>query len=105
ETDFYADHWLHDGGTVPGAPDWQVLHTPGHTDESTSYYNARTRVLLSGDAVLAHGGRPLFTPEVVDASDAEQTRERLLSLDVDHVLPGHGRPVSRPEVLTTAWPS
>jgi len=91
--DYPPDHWLTDGDAVPGAPDWQVLHTPGHTDDSTSLWNPRTRVLLSGDAVLSIGGRAWFTPELVDESLASETEQQLRPLDVGHLLPGHGRPV------------
>jgi glyoxylase-like metal-dependent hydrolase (beta-lactamase superfamily II) len=57
-----------DAESVPGAPDWVALHTSGHTDDSTSYWCAATRTLLSGDAVLAVGRRPWFNPEYVDAA-------------------------------------
>lgn len=86
-------HWLADGDQVAGAPDWQVLHTPGHTDDSTALWNPRTQVLLSGDAVLAVGGRAWFTPELVDETAAAATEERLRPLPVEYLLPGHGRPV------------
>jgi len=28
-------HWLGDGDTIPYAPDWRVMSTPGHTTDST----------------------------------------------------------------------
>ncbi len=96
------DHWLTDGDEVPGAPDWLVLHTPGHTDDSTSLWNPRARVLLSGDAVLSIRGRAWFTPELVDPSIAVETEERLRPLDVGHLLPGHGRPVIGASVMDHA---
>lgn len=87
------DHWMSDGDQVAGAPDWEVLHTPGHTDDSMALWNPRTRVLLSGDAVLAVGGRAWFTPELVDEAAAAATERRLRPLPVEYLLPGHGRPV------------
>ena len=99
---FEADAWLTEGDTVPGAPDWEVLVTPGHTDDSISFYNARTRTLLSGDAVLAVGRRAWFNPEIVDADLSAKTEDRLRSLDVEHLLPGHGRAVAGPDVLGDA---
>lgn len=95
-------HWLADGDVVAGAPDWEVLHTPGHTDDSTSLWNARTEVLLSGDAVLSVNGRAWFTPELVDPVLAAATEERLRPLPVSHLLPGHGRPVVGASVMTHA---
>ncbi|HEX2576062.1 MAG TPA: MBL fold metallo-hydrolase [Aquihabitans sp.] len=91
---FEPDGWLADGDRVPGAPDWEVVHTPGHTDDSTSLYNASTRTLLSGDAVLSVDRRAWFNPEFVDAERSAATEARLRALDVEHLLPGHGRTVT-----------
>lgn len=88
-----VDGWLVDGETVPGAPDWQVLSVPGHTDDSTALHNPTTGVLISGDAVLSAGGRAWFTPELVDVDLARATEDRLRSLPISVLLPGHGRPV------------
>jgi glyoxylase-like metal-dependent hydrolase (beta-lactamase superfamily II) len=88
-----ADHWLADGDEVPGAPAWQVVQVPGHTDDSTALWNPVTGVLLSGDAVLTRQGRAWFTPELCDVEAAARTEERLRVLPVGHLLPGHGRPV------------
>lgn len=88
-----ADHWLADGDVLPGAPAWQVIQVPGHTDDSTALWNSVTGVLVSGDAVLSRRGRAWFTPELCDTEAAALTEERLRSLPVGHLLPGHGRPV------------
>ncbi len=95
-------HWLTDGEPLAGASDWQVLHTPGHTDDSTSLWNPRTGVLLSGDAVLSAGGRAWFTPELVDHDLADATEQRLRPLPVAVLLPGHGRPVVGRHVMDHA---
>jgi glyoxylase-like metal-dependent hydrolase (beta-lactamase superfamily II) len=95
-------HWLTDGEPLAGASEWQVLHTPGHTDDSTSLWNPRTGVLLSGDSVLSSGGLAWFTPELVDRSLAAATEERLRPLPVTHLLPGHGRPVVGARVMDHA---
>jgi glyoxylase-like metal-dependent hydrolase (beta-lactamase superfamily II) len=100
---FTPDAWLDDGATVPGAPDWTVLHTPGHTDDSISFYNERTATLLSGDAVLAVGRRAWFNPELCDEEQSTATEKRLRDLPVRHLLPGHGRPVSAADVWRAAW--
>ncbi|MCC6225566.1 MAG: MBL fold metallo-hydrolase [Microthrixaceae bacterium] len=85
--------WLADGDPLHRAPDWKVIHTPGHTDDSISLYRASTRTLISGDAVLSVGGRAWFNPEMVDRDRSEQTERLLRRLDVEHLLPGHGRVV------------
>lgn len=94
--------WLRDGEHLPGLPDWQLLATPGHSDDSTALYHAPTKTLLSGDAVLTVEGRAWFTPEVVDARASVATESRLRSLDVEHLLPGHGLPVAGPRLTEDA---
>jgi len=94
--------WLRDGELVPGAPAWQVVSVPGHTDDSTALHHAGLGVLLSGDAVLSVQGRAWFTPELVDEAAAAETEDRLRSLEVGAMLPGHGRPVIGRRVLDHA---
>ncbi|WP_156688902.1 MBL fold metallo-hydrolase [Mycobacterium sp. Marseille-P9652] len=92
---------LAEGQGLPGAPEWTVVNAGGHTDDSIALWNLTTRTLLSGDAVLAVGGKVWHTPEIVDAASAAATRERLEELPVAHLLPGHGRPVHADD---TVWP-
>jgi glyoxylase-like metal-dependent hydrolase (beta-lactamase superfamily II) len=94
--------FLAEGDHLPHAEDWQVLHTPGHTDDSTSYYHPETRSLLSGDAVLTVGGRAWFNPENGDPQASSETEQRLRGLRVDHLFPGHGAPISGTDVLADA---
>lgn len=95
--------FLDDGETLPQAPDWEVIRTPGHTDDSISFYNSATRTLLSGDAVLTFRDHAWFNPEITDESLSAATEDRLRSLAVDHLLPGHGRPVHRRDIMSNAW--
>ncbi|MEV0247570.1 MBL fold metallo-hydrolase [Nocardia sp. NPDC050712] len=84
---------LADGMSLPGASEWTVVESPGHTDDSIVFWHERTRTLLSGDAVVSIRGRPCFAPDIVDAAAAHRTRRRLRGLPVAHLLPGHGRPI------------
>jgi len=99
---FEPDSWLADGDHLPGLPDWQILTTPGHSDDSTCLYHEPTRTLLSGDAVLSVEGKGWFNPEYVDGRLSVQTEARLRKLDVEHLLPGHGLVVQGPDVLGAA---
>lgn len=40
------------GAGVPGLPDWEYIHTPGHTAGHVSFFRPGDRVLITGDAVL-----------------------------------------------------
>ena len=67
---------------------FEVLHLPGHSPGSIGLYDARSRLLLSGDA--AYDG-PLL--DELAGSDIEayvETMRRLARIPVDTVLPGHG---------------
>lgn len=96
------DGYVDDGERLPGAAGWEVLHTPGHTDDSTCFYNAEARVLLSGDTILTAGGRAWFNPEYCDPDLSRGTEARLRGLSVDVLLPGHGRPIVGHDVLADA---
>ncbi len=99
---FEPDSWLSDGDHLPGLPDWQVLNTPGHSDDSTCLFHAPSRTLLSGDAVLSANGRAWFNPEFVDPELSAISETRLRALDVEYLLPGHGLVVTGSRVMTEA---
>lgn len=100
--DFEPTAFLDDGDPVVGAPGWEVIHAPGHTDDSTCFYHRESETLVSGDAVVTVDGRAWFNPEYVDAGVSGATEERLRSLPVRHLLPGHGEPIEAPDVWATA---
>ncbi|BBX18666.1 MBL fold metallo-hydrolase [Mycolicibacterium duvalii] len=93
---------LADGQLLPGLAGWQVLHVPGHTDDSTAFWHPDSATLLSGDAVLSADGRAWFTPETVDADAAARSEARMRALPVEHLLPGHGLPVHGRDVWAAA---
>lgn len=99
---FEPDAWLADGDHLPRLPDWEVLNTPGHSDDSTCLFHAPTRTLLSGDAVLSADERAWFNPEFVDPELSAASEERLRALDVEHLLPGHGLVVQGASVMADA---
>jgi glyoxylase-like metal-dependent hydrolase (beta-lactamase superfamily II) len=37
---------------VPGLPDWECIHTPGHTPGHVAFIRTNDRVLITGDALL-----------------------------------------------------
>ncbi len=96
-------NFIAEGEPLDDAPAWQVLATPGHTDDSVAFWNPQTRTLLSGDAVLSLDGRAWMTSETVDDVAHARTEARLRDLEVDHLLPGHGRPVHGSELTAHAW--
>ncbi len=96
--DFTPGDYLHDGAAVPFGAGWEVLSTPGHTDDSTCFYHRDSATLISGDAIVTEDGTPWFNPEFIDLTISDETTERLLELEVRHLLPGHGKPLEAADV-------
>jgi len=70
----------------------KVVHTPGHSVDSICLELALpegTRVLFSGDTVLA-AGKPGITTMHTDFGLYARSLDRLVERQVDALLPGHG---------------
>lgn len=67
--------------------DFEVIHTPGHTQGSICLYDGET--LISGDTIFAYGG---FGRVDMGGSikNMKQSIKKLLKLDIKYLLPGHG---------------
>src|SRR5712692_28577 len=78
------ERMLEDGDEVDLGGDVRlhVLHTPGHTPGSASFYWESERLLFSGDAVGGRGSRPNGFPLYFAAADYAASLRRLLDLDV-----------------------
>ena len=85
-----------DSGTpVRGLPQWQVLHTPGHTPGSISLYEPVRQILLCGDALAVSGGTVRAVPDFLhhDPAAARRSVAMLAKMDVDILGCGHGEEV------------
>lgn len=77
-----------------GPHKFQVIHTPGHSPDGVVLYNAREKVLITGDTlwendfpvpqIRVEGSTALFT--------MQKSLDKLEALDAKTVYPGHGRP-------------
>jgi glyoxylase-like metal-dependent hydrolase (beta-lactamase superfamily II) len=94
-------------GSVPGAPEWRWIHTPGHTAGHVSLFRSRDRTLIAGDAVIttkqesamavATQRRELHGPPAYFTQDWDAAREsvgRLAALEPEFLATGHGEPLS-----------
>ena len=93
--------------SVPGAPGWEWIHTPGHTAGHVSLLRAQDRVLVAGDAITTtkqesllavatqrsevHGPPAYFT---IDWDAARESVRHLASLQPEVLATGHGVPMS-----------
>jgi glyoxylase-like metal-dependent hydrolase (beta-lactamase superfamily II) len=84
-----VDELLCDGQVIKvGDDQLQVLHTPGHSSDSISLYNATHRILFSGDTQLRiRKADGVYAPEFVE------TIRRLSALKIDTVYSGHDAPM------------
>ena len=88
-----VDTRLNDGDKLSmGGYEFQVIHTPGHTPGSICLYDAKKRVLVSGDTVFADAVGRVDLPGG-DADEMIASLKKLAALKVDKILPGHGDPV------------
>jgi len=95
-----VSHWLTDGQTLPNHPDWEVIHTPGHTDDSICLYNGRHKTLISGDLLINLDGCLRLNPLLrQDRQALLDSLEKVKRLDIDNLYPGWGPPVLREDVL------
>ncbi len=93
-------------------PEWQIIHTPGHTAGHISLFRPADQTLLAGDAFCTtrpesffafvpaqppelHGPPDYFTEDFVVAADSIR---RLALLHPRVIAPGHGRPLAGPDV-------
>ncbi|WP_246033009.1 MBL fold metallo-hydrolase [Falsirhodobacter xinxiangensis] len=94
---------LPQGGELPAVPEWQWIHTPGHSPGHISLWHAGRCALIAGDALSAtrqescyfaatqrpelHGPPAYFTP---DWAAAEASARRLADLRPEILVAGHG---------------
>jgi glyoxylase-like metal-dependent hydrolase (beta-lactamase superfamily II) len=87
-----VDHPVEEGDMLG---DWKVIHTPGHTAGSVSFFQAERKIIIVGDALNHRRGRlgappPMFTP---DMALAHASIRKIAELDFDVCCFGHGPPL------------
>jgi glyoxylase-like metal-dependent hydrolase (beta-lactamase superfamily II) len=74
-----------------GFGNWEIVATPGHTEDSVSFFNEETRELISGDLIIGgnngtgHLNRFHYNPDVICKS-----YWRVRDLMPAVIYPGHG---------------
>lgn len=87
-----VDRPVEDGDDLGG---WQVIHTPGHTPGSVSFYHPGRKILIVGDALNHRRNQlgappPMFTP---DMAQAHASIAKIAALDFEVCCFGHGPPL------------
>jgi glyoxylase-like metal-dependent hydrolase (beta-lactamase superfamily II) len=87
---------LRQSETLRALPQWQVLHTPGHTPGSLSLYQPTDFTLIAGDALSNRKGKLDLSPSPYNDDNelAAKSLRRLAELPCEMLCCGHG-PVIR----------
>lgn len=76
----------------------QIMHTPGHSNDSICIYCPEDKILFSGDTMLQ-----IRTPGGSYTREYLHALERILKLDIETIYSGHDTPITAniPEMLKT----
>lgn len=93
-------------GSLPGLPEWQYLHTPGHTAGHISIFRESDRTLITGDALTTVNQESPVTlvtlerelrqppaPLTTDWGAARDSIYHLANLRPNVIAAGHGLPI------------
>jgi glyoxylase-like metal-dependent hydrolase (beta-lactamase superfamily II) len=80
------------GEHLRALPNWQVLHTPGHTPGSLSLFQPTEKILICGDALSMSSKKLALCSSYIneDHVEAARTARMLSNLDADVLCCGHG---------------
>ncbi len=95
-------------GALAELPEWEILHTPGHTPGHVSFFRREDKTLLVGDAFCTTKPESFFEAALVQHPElhgppayftwnwdlARQSVQRLAELEPSVVVPGHGKPLA-----------
>lgn len=77
---------LHDGDLIGGR--LEVIHLPGHTEESCGYFDKKTKTLLSGDCLqLAGVGK--YIHGINNRGLYRSSVRRLMNMDILRIVAAH----------------
>lgn len=96
---FPVEYWWNTSGPIPETEGWEVLFTPGHSEDSLCFYHPKKEALISGDTLLTTRNRAWFNPYHADTKAMRQTEQFLRNVPISILFPGHG-PVLEGEHLT-----
>lgn len=75
-----------------GDAEFEVLHTPGHSPGSVSYWCPDEGVVFSGDLLFENGAPGSTEMRGGDSEALHESLERLNSLGAERAYPGHSGP-------------
>jgi glyoxylase-like metal-dependent hydrolase (beta-lactamase superfamily II) len=88
-----ADRLVDPGDRLGWEHDAVIVAAPGHTPGQIAAWFEADRVLIAGDALASHDGRPMVGVFNADPAAAAASARRLARLDVEIACFGHGEPL------------
>lgn len=86
-----VDHWMEENQALSvGEFQFQVIHTPGHSPGSVSFYCKEENLLIDGDVLFAGSVGRTDLPECDPAALRVSLRKLMALPPETQVLPGHG---------------
>jgi len=87
------DFELKDGELLPGFPEWRLIWTPGHSEDSCCFYHETDGILVTGDTILGSSTTDTAVlPSVYSNKNRlQESIRRLKELRVTTLAPGHGK--------------
>ena len=76
---------------APLGDEWEVLHTPGHSEGSVCLFSPADGILISGDTVFCDGGVGRWDLPTGSLTKLTESLRTLQDLPVKGLYPGHGR--------------
>lgn len=78
---------LQEGDVIGGR--LQVIATPGHDTDCISFYDIKTKTLITGDSLQGNGTATQGTALYMDLDVYRNTLEKLMGMDVENIISGH----------------
>lgn len=73
---------------------FQIIHTPGHSPGGICLYEAKKKLLFSGDTIFSYGSIGRTDLRGGDSRLLVKSIEEIMKLDVEYLCPGHMAAVS-----------
>lgn len=67
----------------------QVVATPGHDTDCVSFYDIKTRTLITGDSLQGNGTRTQGTALYMNLLDYRDSLEKLKKMELENIISGH----------------
>lgn len=82
-----VDRILQDGDIIGGR--LKVISTPGHDTDCVSFYDTKTKTLITGDSLQGNGTATQGTALYMDLDVYRNTLEKLMGMDTENIISGH----------------